>query len=488
MVRKSCKLKSMSFISFFFLGTILIAAFIYEILPQKYKSSFLLLVSCSFYAFSGIKILLLILISTVLFFNIAIRMQQGNHVHRHRYLMVGILFQAMVLILFKLGVQYHPGIWGILLPLGISYYSFKLLGYLIDVYLEKEKAEMNFVQFANYVTFFPQIVSGPIQRSREFLPQIKGELGTNPQKVASGMRLILCGLFKKLVVSGNLEYHILPFLSANPSHEGLTGLLVIYFMTLQIYADFSGITDIAIGLAKVFGFQTPQNFKQPFYAPNIQEFWKRWHMTLTFWIRDYIFTPLQIATRDFGKAGLVISIVVTMFMVGLWHGISWNWIVFGLLHGLFLSVSALTLGFRDTFFKKHSRINCIRRYIGIFITFHMVVLSFILFRVNTWGDFKYLVDYYFLQLKWLFIIGSSVEGLKFIIFESGFNLSFNELIKIILFIGMMEIIHALQNIPRLKSYFFLIPMPLRWIIYITLIAIITWYGKYDNVRFTYSFF
>ncbi|OGR87668.1 MAG: hypothetical protein A3A86_04770 [Elusimicrobia bacterium RIFCSPLOWO2_01_FULL_60_11] len=477
----------MSFLSFSFAGFVVLALFFYEVLPQRFKAPFLLAASCFFYGLSGVKALLLLLFSAAVFFTLGERMEKAGEGGKRRCLIFGILFQFSILFFFKTEASFKLTGLDVLLPLGISYYTFKLAGYLLNIYWGKEKPEPSFIAFANHVAFFPQIVCGPIQKSRDFLAQMKGSLGTSPEWVSGGLRLILCGLFKKLVVSDILSDHIALLMNRSPEHVGLGGWVTVYCIPLQIYADFSGITDIAMGLGRIFGFQSPRNFSQPFYAPNIQEFWRRWHITLTDWIREYLFTPLQIFTRDLGKAGLVISLSVTMIAIGVWHGVAWNWLAFGLLHAFYLSASVLTLSFRNAFFRKHAGLGGIRPVVGALITYHMVLLSFVFFKVSSWGDFLYVLGIFARQTESILRHVHSASFYRHAL-RSGFDLGLRELATIVGIVGMMEAIHLFQNSARLRDHFRSMPAYLRLSVYLGLIVSIAWLGRNHNLEFTYSLF
>jgi alginate O-acetyltransferase complex protein AlgI len=267
------------------------------------------------------------------------------------------------------------------LPLGISYYTFKLISYLLDVYWGKFEAEKNFVHFAAYVAFFPQIVAGPIQRSEDFLTQIR-RLVPAPDKMRLGLGRILLGCFKKAVIADNLSTLID---AAYPHLQGPTSsaLPAYYVFPIQLFIDFSALTDIAIGVALLFGIESPENFDRPFLASSISQYWRRWHMSLTGWLNDYVFLPLRMATRRAGRSGLVFSIMVNMLLIGIWHNLSWTFVVFGLLHGIFLVIDALTMRGRARFFGAHSNWDRIAAGVGPVFTFHLVALGMVFVRAES---------------------------------------------------------------------------------------------------------
>lgn len=278
------------------------------------------------------------------------------------------------------------------LPLGISYYTFKLLSYLIDIYWGNLRAEKRFVHFAAYVAFFPQIVAGPIQRSGDFLEQIE-KLEPTPDKMRRGLRRLLLGCFKKAVVADNLAGLIG---ASYPHHQvaEYSTVLAFYLFPLQMLADFSGLTDIAIGTGLLFGIESPENFDHPFAATSISQYWRRWHMSLTSWLTDYLFMPLRMATRGAGKWGLAFSLMVNMVIIGIWHQVAWTFVVFGLLHGAFLVVDTLTSRARANFFSEHPGWDRAANLVGPVFTYHLVALAMVFVLAESvaqgWGVLTHL--------------------------------------------------------------------------------------------------
>ena len=366
----------------FFLFLIAVVGLFYAI-PTGWRRPFLLAASYAFYLSWSVPGALLLLGSTGLCFWLSIRLEDAfSEQEKKKYLRAGVFLFLLLLAGCKY-IKPGPvaGLW--LIPVGISYYVLKLIGSLVDVYWGKALAERSFVSFALYVAFFPQILSGPIQRAVDFLPQLRSFSRTSAGIWAGGLRLLLLGLFKKMVIADNLGALINPIYD-NPSHfSGWPLLLASYGFFFQIYADFSGYSDMAIGIARLFGIQTPLNFNAPLRAKNIPDFWRRWHMTLTSWLSDYLFTPLRMKLRSWGKAGLVLSLYATMLCIGLWHKATWTYAAFGLIHGTYLTLSALSLQKRNQWFKQRPGAVFIRRITAPFLTFHLVVFSFIFLRART---------------------------------------------------------------------------------------------------------
>jgi D-alanyl-lipoteichoic acid acyltransferase DltB (MBOAT superfamily) len=230
----------------------------------------------------------------------------------------------------------------ILLPLGISFYVFQVIGYNLEIYWENAKPEQHLGHFAAYVMFFPKLISGPIERAHLFLPQIKSEKRFNYDYIKSGLQLILWGLFKKLVIADRIDPVTNLIFNNVDDYHGLSLIIGIGLYIVQLYADFSGYTDIALGLARTLGYKLTDNFNRPFQATSISDFWRRWHITLSSWVLDYIYTPVAASKRGWGKYGTIYALIITFTILGFWHGASWNFVIYGFLHALAVSYEFLT--------------------------------------------------------------------------------------------------------------------------------------------------
>jgi alginate O-acetyltransferase complex protein AlgI len=372
-----------SFTSVEFLLWLAVLAALYRAFPAKFRFAFLLISSYLFYYYSA-GLLATILLAGVSLFTFAI----GIWISRSRgrktialVLPIAIISLTAYLLLFKVEAALHPqGVVRWIMPLGLSYYTFKLISYVLDVYWDKMPAQRQLVPFLAYVAFFPQIVAGPIQRPDDFSAQ-----HPRPGPVLPAFSRIAWGLAKKLIVAD----HLAPAVAYAFSHTTISHAplwIGFYLWPLQLYADFSGLTDIAIGAGLLFGIRGPENFDRPFVASNIAEFWRRWHMSLTHWLVDYLFTPLRMATRAIGNVGLVLSITINMIAIGLWHGLSWGFFVFGVLHSVFMSVNALTTRLRKSWFKKHGDWDTAGTWLGRILTFHLVAGSLVFFRARSVAD------------------------------------------------------------------------------------------------------
>lgn len=363
------------------------------IMPRRWAPAYLLLASYGFYATwrPGYLVILVGVSALVYAMGLWIGRTESED-PRRRLLVASLVVLLAVLALFKypewLGALIPSGGFfeSIIAPLGISYYLFKAISYLVDVHWDSLPPERDPVRVALYLAFFPQILSGPIQRAPDFMAQTRGPDFCRPDAALIEKALGLCilGFFEKLVLADRIA----PLVAACDAPAGappLMALVADYGYTMQLFTDFSGLTHIALGLGLLFGVTGPANFNRPFAADNIQDFWRRWHMSLTSWLGDYVFLPLRMSLRGCGTLGLCLSLVLNMVLIGLWHGGSATYLAFGLIHGAFLVGSALTLARRDRLIKRHPWLNWPRRALGPILVFHMVVFAQIFFRAPDMG-------------------------------------------------------------------------------------------------------
>lgn len=277
----------------------------------------------------------------------------------------------------------------IVLPPAISFYTFESLSYVIDVYRGTAKVEKNFWTFSAFVAYFPKLVAGPIERAHTLLHNLNQERKVTKDKILSGLRLYVWGLFKKIVVADNVGALSDPIFADPGSHSALQLYFGAICFTLQIYGDFSGYTDMARGLSRMMGIELSQNFNLPYFSKSIGDFWRRWHITLGTWIKDYLFIPLGGSRVSIPRH--VFNLMLTFFLSGLWHGASWNFVIWGLYYGVLLSAEAvIDRVFHETHYVKRF-INSIPKFIKILITFHLIVLGWIMFRIqNVWDGFSYI--------------------------------------------------------------------------------------------------
>lgn len=277
-----------------------------------------------------------------------------------------------------LGGNFEP--LDIFLPVGISFFTFQSLSYTIDVYRGDLKPLRNLLDYIFYVSFFPQLVAGPIVRARDFIPQIRQPLFVSNEMFGQGVFFIVSGLFKKAVISDYISVNFVERIFENPGlYSGIENLFGIYGYALQIYCDFSGYSDMAIGLALLLGFRFPMNFNSPYKSDSVTEFWHRWHISLSTWLRDYLY--ISLGGNRKGKIRTYINLILTMLLGGLWHGASWNFVVWGGLHGVALAVHKFIRSILGR--EKNYQSSGIKKFFAVIITFHFVCFCWIFFRNTT---------------------------------------------------------------------------------------------------------
>ena len=362
---------------------------------NRLRNIFLLAVSYLFYGLWDWRFLLLIALSSLVDYSVGLAIERGESAQqKRRYLIVSLVANLGMLAVFKyfdffiesaeelvemLGGTPAGFRLNWILPVGISFYTFQTLSYTLDVYRGRMKAQRDVVAFFAFVAFFPQLVAGPIERARHLLPQFKGTPEFDNRAVRSGLLLVLWGVFKKVVIADRLALFVNAGYAAPEALDGWTALLVWAFFPWQLYLDFSAYSDIAIGSARMLGFKLTKNFNLPMWSAGIGDFWKRWHITLTRWFREYLFVPVRRASRH--RAWPVASLMVVFFATGLWHGASWNFVFWGVFCGLGLAfVDPVMVRFGQKLNAPVQR---------VFLTGGTILFmysSLVWFRAPNWGD------------------------------------------------------------------------------------------------------
>ncbi len=353
----------MNFNSSTFLIFFPIVCLLYFFVPRKAKNLWLLMASYYFYMQWNVGYSLLIMFSTVSTYLTAFLIEKAQKsVLRKTALAVNITVNLTILFLFKyynffndsladlftsLDIAYTIPELSLLLPVGISFYTFQALGYSIDVYRKDLAHEKNFIDYALFVSFFPQLVAGPIERAKNLLPQFKRHHVFEYKRVRTGLTRMLIGFVKKVIVADGLSMSVQTVFSAPDAFEGFTMLIAALMFTLQIYFDFSGYSDIAIGAAQIFGFTLMQNFNNPYFATSFRDFWSRWHISLSTWFKDYLYIPLGGNRR--GRIRSYLNLLITFVVSGLWHGANFTFVIWGFLHGVYQIIERLLKPIGDKF-------------------------------------------------------------------------------------------------------------------------------------------
>ena len=373
----------------------------YRRLPHRGQNLWLLLCSYIFYGAWDWRFLSLIWISTIVDYFVALRLdttRDDPEAARKRWLALSVIVNLGMLGFFKycgffveemnqlltwIGISSSIPTLNIVLPVGISFYTFQTMSYTIDVYRGQTTPTRSFLDFALYVAFFPQLVAGPIERSTHLLPQILKPRIVQPGDFAEGLYLVLIGMFKKVVIADNMA-EIVNGVFQSPISElsGTECLLGVYAFAFQIYGDFSGYSAIARGVAKWLGFDLMVNFQLPYFAQSAREFWHRWHISLSTWLRDYLYIPL--GGSKHGTLATYRNLMLTMFLGGLWHGAGWTFILWGILHGVMLCADRF-LGL-TTSVKPETARSLMMVVVRVIVTFHLVCLGWLLFRAENIGQ------------------------------------------------------------------------------------------------------
>lgn len=343
-----------SFIFFFFL---IAAVILYYLIKSRFRNYVFLIINYAFYSYVDYRftILLIAVTSVTYFLGEQIRKNE-DHKKRKIFLFVGLIFNISILGFFKyynffiesinhflnsFNIDLNLSSLNILLPIGLSFYIFQTLTFIFDIYYETIEDKYYYLEFAIFASFFPTVVAGPIERASRLLPQIRKEKKFSSKFLTDGIALISIGMVRKVIIadsSGMIVNHILTDPQYFTSLEVLVGILLF---TVQVYNDFAGYSNISRGIGIIFGYDIMVNFKQPYFSTSVADFWRRWHISLSTWLRDYLFKPLQIKFRGFGNYGNALAILITFIICGIWHGASWNFIIWGFLHGFFMSFAII---------------------------------------------------------------------------------------------------------------------------------------------------
>jgi len=352
---------SISFFVFF-----VIVFCLYYALPKgkaKWQNILLLVSSYFFYGYADWRMLPLLLITTVLFYFLGIQIEKGSEKKASILTNIGVILGIGILLYFKylnffiesfakmfegLGFNSNLHSFNIIMPIGISFFTFKLISYIVEIHRGKLEASRNIVDFATYISFFPCILSGPIDRPKDFLPQLQQRRNFDYNTLNEGVMQFAWGCFQKVVIADNCARVVDSVWGSLEFQSGGTLLFTTFLYLFQVFADFAGYSDMAIGVGKLLGIKITKNFNHPLFALNIADYWRKWHISLTSWLTDYVFMPLNIKFRNLGNFGIILAIIINMVLIGFWHGADWTFGLFGLYHGL-LYVPLVLSG---AFFKK----------------------------------------------------------------------------------------------------------------------------------------
>lgn len=395
---------SMLFNSIDFLIFLPIVFILYWALPHKYRWALILVSSYYFYMSWNAKYMILILFTTFMSYGAALLIEKFEDKKVRKFIIAATLIICLgVLFFFKyfnfvsnsvteflnlFALQLHPVTLNFILPVGISFYTFQTLSYVIDVYRGVTKAERHFGVYAAFISFFPQLVAGPIERSSNLLPQIKTEHHFDYDKAVYGTKIMLWGYFKKIVIADMLAAYVDLAYVNQKTNTGFMWIIATFFFTLQIYCDFSGYSDIAIGTAKLLDIDLMTNFKSPYFASSIQEFWRRWHISLSTWFKDYVYIPL--GGNRCSKIRRSFNLLITFLVSGLWHGANWTYVIWGAVHGIAQIIESVFAKSLKTF-----RAHKTGKFLSTIFVFLFCSFAWIFFRAETLTDAVHIISHMF---------------------------------------------------------------------------------------------
>ena len=460
---------------------------IFFLLSQRWRVHWLLAASCIFYMAFIPAYILILLVTILIDYFAGIYLERVEDSKKKKALLwVSILSTCTVLFIFKyfgfftgsfvgladlLGWHLSRPMISIILPIGLSFHTFQSLSYVVEVYRGNQKAERNFIVYATYVMFFPQLVAGPIERPQNLLHQFREWHPFDSVRVTSGLKRMAWGFFKKLVVADRLALYVNDVYAAPRSFNGLQLTLATFFFANQIYCDFSGYTDIALGAAEVLGFHLMENFRTPYYSLSMSEFWKRWHISLSTWFRDYVYIPL--GGNRVSKSQHIVNLMITFTVSGLWHGANWTYVLWGFLNGLYLVAGWLTKAWRDRFYNAvglHEN-TLARKTIMLLTTFVLTCVAWILFRARSAADALYVFTH--LASGWNF---HQIATQQF------FLRQFPVAIAALLVLEIGQLCNSVVSVPSLVGK---MPVMARWALYASFVMTVVMFGVYKQMQFIY---
>ena len=462
-----------------------LVAAVYFLLPYKLRRYFLLAASCWFYMSFIPKYMLILLFTTVVDYTGArlIERFRDRKKIKTAVFVIGLCCNIGLLVWFKyLGVIGDTiNFFGhmlslktvvvpeVVLPIGISFHTFQSMGYFIDTYTEKQHAERNFIDFALFLMFFPQLVAGPIERFSNLMPQLKANHDLKAENLSLGGRKMLWGMFKKVVVADNLALFADAVFDSPDKYAGLGILVGVLCFTVQIYCDFSGYSDIAVGCAKILDIDLMKNFDTPYFSRSVPEFWRRWHISLSTWFRDYVYIPL--GGNRVSKPRWVLNQLITFTISGVWHGAGYTFVLWGFLNGVYICVSRLVAPLKEKIaaLTRTDKLPVIRPLVENLVTLALIAFSWIFFRANSVSDAFLVVRRLFAATAMDF---SAIPALRV-----------HVAVCAVIFLFLAEFLMNYGK--KIEGLYFRMPHPVRVVTYALLVAVIVLFGAYDNKAFIY---
>jgi D-alanyl-lipoteichoic acid acyltransferase DltB (MBOAT superfamily) len=461
---------------------------LYYLMPHKFRWLLLLGASYYFYMSWRPEYIILILLSTCVDYVVAIGIANNTSKSKKNiYLFISLIMNLGLLFIFKyynffsgsvsMIFGFEPRYLDILLPVGISFYTFQTLSYTIDVYRGKKEPETHFGIFALFVSFFPQLVAGPIERSGTLIGQLKSKVEFNYEQVTYGVKRMVWGFFKKVVIADRMAVMVDYVYNQPGEFSGTALFMATLFFAIQIYCDFSAYSDIAIGAAQVLGIRLMENFRMPYLSTSIQEFWRRWHISLSIWFRDYVFFPL--GGSRVKRLRHLINVCIVFILSGLWHGASWTFVIWGALHALFNCMEILIKPLRVKL-EENLKINWLKSIYNLFtmaVTFFLVNIAWVFFRANNvtdaWLIFKkFVTDLHFYPREIIQVI--SQMGLS----QREFIIAVLAMIVLMVVDVLESKQNVIQKLSEKRPYY-------RWVIYYMITTATIWLAYTGSSQFVY---
>jgi len=491
----------MLFNSYHYLIFFPLVVVIYYILPHKTRWLFILIASYYFYSCLKIEYLLILAFSTLADYFIGLKMSKiAEKKHRKKWLYLSIFINLGLLCSFKylnlinetiratlncFNIFYNIPNFNLLLPIGISFYTFQALSYTIDIYRDEIKAEKHLGIFAAYISFFPQLLAGPIERAGKLIPQHYRHNSFNIQRITHGIKIMIWGFFKKIVIADNIAIYVSKIYDSPADYYGATVIVAVILFAFQVYCDFSGYTDIAIGSAKILGFDLTNNFQRPFFSKSMTEFWGRWHITLSRWFRDYVFIPFynynnklfrKITLKVRHNIAYSVSLSITLILLGLWHGAAFKFIIMGAIFGFIVVYEQLTKKYRTWFFQfthlnKHI---FIKTFFQIIFTFSLFSLTTVFFRAKSTVDAITIINNIFIFPEQNIVLH--------------FTKVLNQTWSLFLLVIFLLFIDFVERKKSLIEYFDKKPAYFEWVFYTIIILLMINYSNFTEVSFIYFLF
>ena len=469
----------MVFNSATFLVFLFIVFSLYWRLDRKKQNALLLVAGYVFYGWWNWKFLSLLLFSSSVDYIVGLRLDRTEKpLHRKLYLSLSLVTQLGLLAFFKyfnffadsaaqllraFGLEASYTTLNIVLPVGLSFYTFQTLSYTIDVYRRRCPAHRDLLEFMAFVSFFPQLVAGPIERATHLLNQFATTRVFDDEKAKDGVRQMLWGYFQKVVVADGLSDYVNWAYAPAAHANGAQLLLGTYFFAFQIYCDFCGYTNIAIGCARLFGFELMRNFAFPYFSRNIAEFWQRWHISLSTWFRDYLYIPLGGNRGTFQRT--IVNTLVVFTISGLWHGANWTFVIWGLLNGLYFIPILLWRRFRGEEKGSPRAVAGLRDLPAVLLTFHLVLAAWVFFRARDLAQAGH-------------VFSTIAQGIDW-------HLFIRDALKLKLLIAVLLTVEWMQRGKRHALDVSGLPVPVRWLAYNGLLMVILWLGTFKEAPFIY---